>query len=64
MKTLEEMIRDLPPDAQRKVEDFVKELAKSAPHVGFASAMLWMSVRTSERVRGLPGCFGWDNFHQ
>ena len=29
MKTLEEMIRDLPPDAQRKVEDFVKELAKS-----------------------------------
>jgi len=29
MKSLEEMIRDLPPDAQRKVEDFVKELAKS-----------------------------------
>jgi Protein of unknown function (DUF2281) len=31
MKSLEEMIRDLPPDAQRKVEDFVKELAKSTP---------------------------------
>jgi hypothetical protein len=30
MKSLEEMIRDLPPDAQRKVEDFVKELAKSS----------------------------------
>jgi hypothetical protein len=30
MKSLEEMIRDLPPEAQRKVEDFVKELAKSA----------------------------------
>jgi len=29
MKSLEEMIRDLPPDAQRKVEDFVKELVKS-----------------------------------
>jgi hypothetical protein len=31
MKSLEEMIRDLPPDDQRKVEDFVKELAKSKP---------------------------------
>ena len=29
MKSLEEMIRDLPPDAQQKVEAFVKELAKS-----------------------------------
>ena len=28
MKSLEEMIRDLPPDAQRQVADFVKRLAE------------------------------------
>ena len=30
MKSLEEMIRDLPPDAQRQVADFVRQLAESA----------------------------------
>jgi hypothetical protein len=30
MKTLEEMIRDLPPDAQRQVEALVKQLSASA----------------------------------
>jgi hypothetical protein len=27
MKTLEEMIRDLPPEAQRQVIDFIRQLA-------------------------------------
>ena len=30
MKTLEEMIRDLSPDAQRQVAEFVRQLAESA----------------------------------
>ena len=30
MKSLEEMIRDLSPDAQRQVADFVKQLAEAA----------------------------------
>jgi hypothetical protein len=29
MKTLEEMIRDLPPDAQRQVAELVRQLAES-----------------------------------
>jgi hypothetical protein len=28
MKTLEEMIRDLPPEAQRQVAEFVRQLAE------------------------------------
>jgi len=33
VKSLEEMIRDLPPDAQRQVADLVRQLAK-APESG------------------------------
>jgi hypothetical protein len=33
MKSLEEMIRDLPPDAQRKVEDLVRQLSESTKPV-------------------------------
>src|SRR5262245_21395805 len=33
---------------------FSSPCTRGAPHVGFARAMLWMSVRTSERVRGRP----------
>src|SRR5215831_12365309 len=47
----------------REPQFFSSPCTRGAPHVGFARAMLWMSVRTSERVPGRPG-FGWDNFHQ
>jgi hypothetical protein len=39
-------------------------IRQTAPHVGLAVAMVWMSFLISERVRGRPGCLGWDNFHQ
>lgn len=34
MKRLEEMIRELSPDAQRQVEEFVKRLTKSTASTG------------------------------
>ena len=39
MKSLEEMIRDLPPDAQRKVEDFVKEVDDASAEAEARPAM-------------------------
>src|SRR5262249_40970882 len=43
---------------------FSSPCTRGAPQVGLADAMVWTSFRISERIRGRPGCLGWDNFHQ